>query len=297
MLPRQAAADLLVRCTQRDGRRMLIRLNKIQRGIVIGTAIIIAIIQSAGILDHGLEENRGWVWAFLVSAVLLVVGFAKPENQALVQAHSASQTNPSSPATRPVTAVDKEQFTALMARALAVVNESSVMASRLHTFVLTKGLYHKSSTLAFVLDPYVHSALAAHAFVVIALAEAKTEPDRLVWETYRTTLANRLAEKRAAVTKEIAQASSSAGMQKLAALDTKPEFLVLVKGEMDIWEKVARCSLDEDEEVKYGSLPRHVSATFGGRRNQSDDDQFVPVLSELLDYARGKVVPVLAKST
>jgi hypothetical protein len=273
---------------------MFVRLNKIQRGIAIGIAAVILFIQSAGILENGLEENRGWVWAFLVSAVLLVVGFAKPESQTPASMGSQSSLSPeSSQNSRAMTSADKEQFATFMGRAVAAVNENGQMANRLLDFVLTNELYHKDGALSLVLDPRIHSALAAHALVVIGLAEAKTEPERIVWETYRTTLTHRLAEKRAT---RVAGALSPEGIQNLAKTDTKPEFLNIVKGEMEVWEKVARQALSQKDEVKYGSFLHHVSATFGGRKDPSDDDKFVPVLFDLLGYAKEKVIPVLAKS-
>lgn len=55
---------------------MVLRLNRIQRGVAIGTAVIVALIQINGIVANGLEENRGWMWAFLLVAVLLGIGFS-----------------------------------------------------------------------------------------------------------------------------------------------------------------------------------------------------------------------------
>lgn len=41
-----------------------IQLSRMQRVIVIATAVVIIIVlQLARIADRGLDENRGWVWA------------------------------------------------------------------------------------------------------------------------------------------------------------------------------------------------------------------------------------------
>ena len=49
-------------------------VNRYQRAVLIGVGLIIAAIQFYGIAEHGLDDNRGWPVAFLISAVLLFVG-------------------------------------------------------------------------------------------------------------------------------------------------------------------------------------------------------------------------------
>ena len=50
-------------------------MNKYQRAVLIGVGLIIAIIQLYGIGEHGLGDSRGWAVSFLISAVLLFIGF------------------------------------------------------------------------------------------------------------------------------------------------------------------------------------------------------------------------------
>lgn len=50
-------------------------MNKYQRAVLIGVGLIIAVIQLNGINDSGLDNNRGWAVSFLISAVLLFIGF------------------------------------------------------------------------------------------------------------------------------------------------------------------------------------------------------------------------------
>ena len=50
-------------------------MNKYQRATLIGIGLLIAIIQLDSIVEHGLDENRGWTLALIISAVLLFVGF------------------------------------------------------------------------------------------------------------------------------------------------------------------------------------------------------------------------------
>lgn len=50
-------------------------MNKYQRAVLIGVGLIIAIIQLYGIGEHGLDDSRGWAISFLISAVLLFIGF------------------------------------------------------------------------------------------------------------------------------------------------------------------------------------------------------------------------------
>lgn len=50
-------------------------MNKYQRGVLIAVGILIAVIQLVGINEHGLDESRGWAISFLISAVLLFIGF------------------------------------------------------------------------------------------------------------------------------------------------------------------------------------------------------------------------------
>jgi hypothetical protein len=273
--------------------RLVIRLNKTQRRIAIGTAAVILLIQSIGILENGLEENRNWVMTFLVAAVLLGAGFSKADTDAADPTHKPRAT-PTPPPAQPMASVDKDNAMALMRRAGEVVSESNRMGERWLSFVLENGLYHNDGALSFVLDPEIHSALAAHATIIIALTEATVEPDRLVWETYRTTLAHRLAEKRAR--DFIATADALGTDLKLGQNDIKPEFLTAVKGEMEIWESLTREAPHPGKEAeRYGKFLHHVAATFGGRKEAADDEKFIPLFHSVLEDARQKVVPLLRK--
>ena len=99
-----------------------------------------------------------------------------------------------------------KDFKVLMSRALEAVNECTVMADKMYAFVRREQLYRKTGPLAQILDPEVHSMLAAHALVVACLAERRQAEDPLVWSTY-TTLINRLAERHANASVEMAQHS------------------------------------------------------------------------------------------
>ena len=49
-------------------------MNKSQRGVLIATGLLIALVQTAGILDNGLDDSRGWAVSFLIAALLLFFG-------------------------------------------------------------------------------------------------------------------------------------------------------------------------------------------------------------------------------
>ena len=174
-------------------------LNRTQRIIARVAAILVFLIQAAGIVQDGLDESRGWVWAFLVSATLLILSFHGPDE---------SRTTQESPPKQDKTRLKEmvKDFKVLMSRALEAVNECTVMADKMYAFVRREQLYHKTGPLAQILDPDVHSVLAAHALVVACLAERRQAEDPLVWSTY-TTLINRLAERHANASVEMAQHS------------------------------------------------------------------------------------------
>ncbi len=54
-------------------------MNKYQRGVLIGAGILIASIQIIGINDYGLDDSKGWAISFLISALLLFIGFSSPD--------------------------------------------------------------------------------------------------------------------------------------------------------------------------------------------------------------------------
>jgi hypothetical protein len=49
-------------------------MNKVQRGVLIATGLIIASVQTAGILANGLDDSHGWALSFLIAVSLLFVG-------------------------------------------------------------------------------------------------------------------------------------------------------------------------------------------------------------------------------
>jgi len=263
-------------------------LNRTQRIIARVAAILVFLIQAAGIVQNGLDESRGWVWAFLVSATLLILSFHGPD-----ESRTTQESPPKQDKTRLKEAV--KDFKVLLSLALEAVNECTVMADKIFAFVRREQLYHKTGPLAQILDPDVHSMLTAHALVVACLAERRQAEDPLVWSTYRTTLIIRLAERHANASVEMAQHSGLPEFKKLTELDAKATFLPIVQGEIEIWENIARKSHDADEDVRHETLLRHVVATFGGRKDETDDQRFIPILTELAEHARTKVVPLLLK--
>lgn len=54
-------------------------MNKYQRIVLIAVGVLIAVIQLVGISDHGLDDSKGWAISFLISAILLFIGFGSWE--------------------------------------------------------------------------------------------------------------------------------------------------------------------------------------------------------------------------
>lgn len=270
------------------------RLNLLQRGILIATAGIIGVIQLTSIADHGLDENRGWVWALLVASGLLVIGLSPnspPEAKGKIEPQAVARPVP---AKSPPAEV-MERFAAQMTAAGRVVIESERIGARLYEFVTANNLYHQSGTVAWMLHPAINSVLAAHSLVAVAVDESKVRVEPLLWETYRTTLAHRLAQKRAELSPELAAALKGAGAGGATSTE-KPDraYVDLAKGEITLWEEVARRSVAEEPNRKHAGLLRHFAATFGGRRGPQDDAQFEGIVSECYNDARQRAVPLLA---
>jgi hypothetical protein len=151
-------------------------------------------------------------WSFVAYVIALVVGFAaSPIVSALAMPkHGQPKRVPpgkpesvvppagtSSPGSRPPLPRETMGRVARhMTKSLGMVNSNASLANRILTFVGERGLYHKRGTLAFMLDPNIHAVLAAHALCVVAKEEGPIKLEPIIWETYRSTIANRLAERR-----------------------------------------------------------------------------------------------------
>lgn len=271
------------------------RLNRLQRGILIASAGIMSVIQLTSIADHGLDENRGWVWALLAAAGLLVIGLSpNSPPEAGIEPQAARRPAPlKSPPTEVM-----ERFAAQMTAASRIVLETERIGARLHEFVMAKNLYHESGPIVWVLHPGLSSVLAAHSLVALAVDEAKVRVDPLLWGTYRTTLAHRLAQKRAELFPEMTRALQDAGAGGAARIEKVDRaYIDLANGEIELWEEVARKSVSEEPNRKHAGLLAHFAATFGGRQGPQDDARFESILSECYSDARQRAVPILALGT
>jgi hypothetical protein len=171
-----------------------------------------------------------------------------------------------------------------IAAATRAVNHCEAIAGRLYSFVVANGLYHQVGPLAWMMHPAIQSGLVAHALVVLALEESKMKPDVLVWGTYRTTLAHRLAQRRN-------QIADAAGLTKE---EQNTLHLGMVKGEIDLIEGIARRAVQSNSDKQFSELLQHVTATFGGRKQPADEERFIPLLSELYAETKSKILPVLS---
>jgi len=269
-----------------------IQLSRIQRTILIATAGIIVVLQLGGIADRGLDENRGWVWALLAAAGLLVLGLS-PNRRPESKEGTGSQHSGDAAATKAPPADVMQRFARQMVAAGQVVKESERVGARLYEFVIANNLYHQDGALAWMLHPAINSVLAAHSLVFLAVDESKIRVDTLLWETYRTTLAHRLAERRAELFPELSAALGNDGKA------TKPDraYVDLAKGEIKLWEDVAKRSakISENSNRKYAGLLSHFAATFGGRKSPVDDTRFEGIVSECYADAKSRVVPQLTQ--
>lgn len=266
-----------------------IQLSRIQRAILIATAGVIVVLQLGGIADRGLDENRGWVWALLAAAGLLVLGLS-PNRRAELKEAAGRQHSGDAAATKTPPDV-MQRFATQMVAAGQVVKESERVGARLYEFVMANNLYHQDGALAWMLHPAINSVLAAHSLVFLAVDESKIRVDTLLWEAYRATLAHRLAQRRAELFPELSAALENAGKA------TKPDraYVDLAKGEIKLWEDVAKRSASESSNRRYAGLLSHFAATFGGRKGPADDTRFEGIVSECYADAKSRVVPQLTQ--
>jgi hypothetical protein len=269
-----------------------VRLNRVQRGILIATALVIGVIQLVSIADNGLDENRGWVWALLAASGLLVAALASsspPEGKATADARAPRPAKGRSPSDQQLA-----EFNAHMAAAGRVLVESERIGARLYDFVTANDLSHQAGALAWILSPRISSMLAAHAVVTTAVDDAGVRVEPLTWETYRTTLAHRLARQRQELFRELMPGAAA------ATGDARPDqaYIDLATGEIKLWEDVARRSpIPGPPHRGHAGLLTHVAATFGGRSAPQDDARFERILAECYAEATQRVVPLLTPAT
>lgn len=258
---------------------MNIRFSNGQRVVLWIAALAIIAFQLVGLANDGFSDHRGWYWAFLIAAALIVLALPSSGAQR-TPARSTSTVGPSSPSS---IAPAMEHFQKLMAVSASVVTACERLASNFHQYVLANRLYHESAPLAFVLDPRIHSSLTIHGLLVLALDKQRLAIDPLIWSTYVTTSAHRLALKRQAFSSsELPPSPSNAQVDKI--------FADMVKSEMKIYEDIAKKCIAEND--NYEGYVRHVTATFGGRKDVSDDERMRPVVRSFLEEVSSSVVPL-----
>jgi hypothetical protein len=261
------------------------KLNRFQRAVTIGAAIVIALIQLVSLWDNGVDENRGWVWALVVAAGLLVVGFAgisdSPAGRALAKHQPQAMRKP--------TTGDLQDFAGHVGRSIGLINANSLAAEKILQFAISEERYHREGPIAFAFDPQIHSALAAHGIFLLAIRSIPDGAETIVWETYRSTLANRLADKRY---KLLANGGAVKPADKNAESEIHQILVDQIKGEIKMWEDVV--PLGEDENAgDIIPMARLASAVFGGLAAESDYQLFLPLFRTLLADAVSSM-PILA---
>lgn len=78
--------------------------------------------------------------------------------------------------------------------------------------------------------------------------------------------------------------STSPSPQRSAAA-VKDAMVQHVKGEMSIWEELARKSVRDGYGGTSSAFLKHVAATFGGRATEADDRRFEAIVRDLKGQA------------
>lgn len=169
---------------------MPIQLTKTQRIVLIVAAGIILLVQLAGIAENGLEENRGWFWAILVSAALLVIAFAKsPESE-------KPGKGPLQNSTFDVKGV--ETFINMVGKHKQVsqyLDETEEVADRLHRHLQEWVPLIPNSMNGLLINGWKQHCMA-YSFALVCCAEYKSDPnffERDIFKSFLANTANRMA--------------------------------------------------------------------------------------------------------
>jgi len=266
------------------------RLNKVQRGIAIAAAAAIVLIQLVAFEENGVSDSRGWMWSFLAAAVLLAIAFGTHDSAPSATRTDVVKAQPSQPTGKAPSPEQMQEYAGHMGRAIGLVNANSLAAKEIVNWIVSTGRYHKEGPLAFVFDAHVHAGLAAHAIFVLSLRAASSQPETIVWETYRTTLANRLADKRLATFLEQDVVKERAPGLK-DDKEMRRDFVEQVKGEMRMWEDIATRSEERGDGVLQFAAGIFRSET--GTVTEQEKAALRPLFEQLLADA-SRSIPMLA---
>lgn len=148
-------------------------MNKYQRITLIGIGLVIGLVQIGSIVEHGLDENRGWAVALLISAALLFVGFGGwgGLNLHLLKSILPGQRNTNTEnATSPE--AENEGLKSYIAENLRIINAFTDQLSK-ELFVEAEGVQTNRGSLASAMSFLIRSTLLLYAFSLLTVAKLR----------------------------------------------------------------------------------------------------------------------------
>lgn len=252
----------------------MISLNRKQRGVLFVVAIVILAVQLAAIADDGIRENRGWPWTLALASVLLVV--------ALSSGTPADKTpKPERPAPSPMRQQPSEAMQ-LLNTAARLVNQSQRIASALYAKSIQHGLYHSSGTLAALMHPAIQSGLAVYCLIVLFLENEKIKPNALVWSTYRTTFARRLAK------------TQDQYVDRGESTDFVEFHSEMITGQMNLLDGAARKSAATGDLFISNELFKHLAIAFNSPPGTKNEEILAATIRDLQVEIRTQIAPVFS---
>ena len=284
-----------------------VRMNKYQKGVLIGAGLLITVIQIVGIADNGLDDNPGWVFSFLAAALLFFLGLGSgdvidgilrslnlkrsnaPEQMELVEPTEQREVSRETEANKPDTSQEKVLVDILY----GAVRKN---ASDLYSYIHSKGYYHDSGALAFMLRPDAHSLCAGYAVLYMRCLRSEKLRSRPAQISFVRELVIGNATKMSTQSWDdlAEELRKDAGKEKDASQDTVGQ--ELSPKQREIYEdhiasleaacrEVTTISKYQNVASIYVPIYKVISPAFGGSKDFTDDDlakRFDPIFVDLM---------------